>query len=257
MNGFSKIGTLLVLAGYSYATALQDIQKEYLSNASWYLAGQLGIQGLQVSHSSLHVHNDSGYPAPYDLDNYSTGTSTLGPLFALQVGRRWALFEHNLTAFSLGLNYQHLFPSIVGGQVMEFSLPQFTNYNYKWRTASNLILATSKVNLSAYHRIAPYINLGIGLLFNNGDYSEGAFAGVTPRISPNYTSRSSGQFAYSLGIGVDYPCTENVILNIGYQYLNLGPHNSGNGRLTWATQYLRFGTAQSNAFVFGLTYLFK
>lgn len=227
-----------------------------LSEGRWYLAGQLGGQAARAG-SSTTVHNGSGFSAPFDKDIYTASNRNMAVLLGLEAGKRWNIAQDWVRAFSLGLRYQYFMNSDVHGKVVQFSLPQFTNYNYKWQSAANALLVNTKLNFKPYQFFSPYVNAGLGgVLYSGGKYSETALADVTARISPGFANRSGSQFAYQLGAGVDYQFSDTMVFNAGYQYSNLASMRSGQGANTWSSQSLNFGTLHSNAFLVGLTYLF-
>lgn len=224
-------------------------------SAHWFVGGQIGGQ-QSTPVSSTTVRNGIGVEPPFDLDVYSTHDSDQTVMFGVQAGRRWALDYQWFSALSLGVQYQ-VFPSHVKGQVIQFSLPEFTNYNFKWRMNSNLALVNAKLNLMEYKRFSPYINGGVGALFNTYEhYTETALPGVTARISPSYQGKGNTRFTYILGAGMDYQFSPEFIASAGYQFTDLGVVSTGSGTETWSGQSLNFGDHQSNAFLFGLTYLF-
>lgn len=242
-----------------FAFAESPVQKTsllYPPQGQWYLAGQLGGQ-TATTDSSTTVHNGSGFPAPFDRDIYTASNRNMAVLLGLEAGKRWDISHAWLSAFSIGLRYQYFMNTDVHGEVIQFSLPQFTNYDYKWQSASNLLLANAKLNFKQYQQFSPFVNAGLGgVFYRDGKYSETALADVTARISPNYGSRSGGQFAYQLGAGIDYRFSETTILNAGYQFSNLAQMQSGSGTDSWSSQSLHFGNLHSNAFLLGMTYLF-
>lgn len=256
MKWIFKVFVSYTLLPSALAFANASIADSPWTKGRWYLAGQLGGQGAKAN-SSTTVHNGSGFPAPFDRDIYTSANRNMAVLLGLEAGQRWDVHYPWLSAFSLGLRYQYFMNTDMHGQVMQFSLPQFTNYNYKWQSAANVLLANAKLNFKQYQLFSPYVNAGLGsALYSGGKYSETALEGVTARISPHFANRSGGQFAYQLGAGVDYQFSEAILLNAGYQYSNLAAMRSGPGTDNWSSQSLNFGTVHSNAFLLGMTYVF-
>lgn len=235
--------------------ALEDKTLGVHHASNWYVSIQAGAR-KPTSPSSTTVNNGSGFTPPYNQDIYTANSGHANALIGIQTGYRWILERDWISALTLGANYTYFFNSAVNGQVIQFSLPQFTNYNYTWKTASNLFIANSKLNFINFHQFSPYVTGGIGASFNHCRYSEAALVGVTPRISPNYTDKSSSQFAYILGAGIDYQINPQFIMSAGYQYSDLGALGSSYGTLTWTNEQLNFGRNQSNAVLLGMTYLF-
>ena len=246
---FDSMKTQPVARAHAWPTNAQH-------SSSWFLSGQVGGQKTTLN-SSTRVDNGSGYPPPNDQDIYTADHSNMAVLLGVQAGRRWETSNKWLSAISLGAQYQYFFASNVSGQVVQFALPQFTNYNYKWRTDSNVILGHAKLNFIDYKRFSPYVSAGVGAAFNtNGHYFEDALPVVTPRISPNYQAYSKSQLAYIFGTGIDFRFSPELIMSVGYQYSNLGQLGSGYGTDSWSAERLNLGHDQSNAFLLGLTYLF-
>jgi opacity protein-like surface antigen len=245
MKLISKIAILLTLCHCSYAS----------TSSSWFVSVQAGGESISNKLSYTTVHNGSGYPTPYDQDIYSLNNPEMSALLAgLQAGRRWVFSNPYISAFSLGVAYQHFFSVDVNGQITQFSLPEFKNYNYRWNLASNLFLTNAKLNGPSDYKLSPYINGGIGVVYNNPRYYETALGGVTPRVSPGFRSGGS-QFAYILGAGFDYYLGQQFILSVGYQYTSLGRF-SGYGLDDWSSEQLDLGAHHSNAFLLGLAYVF-
>ncbi|MFC3909429.1 outer membrane protein [Legionella dresdenensis] len=259
MKLISKAIILLGVSSYCFAgTAnIAPAGNNLANSANWFLNLQGGVYKAKMGESVTTVNNGSDLPSPLDRDIYTANNPNTAALLAVQAGLRWQLSHAVLSAFSLGIQYQHFFTSHINGQVMQYSLPEFTNYNYEWQTASNLALVNAKFNFMEYQRFSPYINGGIGIKYNtNSKYTEFALPEVTPRISPAYGNNSSTRFAWIVGAGLDYRFNQQFIINAGYQYSGLGKSSSAAGASSWATQHLNYGDYHANAFLLGLTYLF-
>lgn len=222
----------------------------------WYLNGQVGGQFSQFA-SSTTVNNGSGFPTPYNQDIYSASSSDGALLLGAGLGRRFEWDNPWLTATSLGIHYQYFFSRDIQGEITEFSLPQFKNYSYSIPVASNIIFGQAKFHFRDYRKFAPYVSVGLGGVISKADgYKETAYANITPRISPDFSIADDAQFAYLAGVGIDYPLASQFILSAGYQFSGLGQAKTAHGQGSWSGESLDFGNLYSNAFVFGMTYLF-
>lgn len=248
MDVTSKVIGWLIISHCLFIKAIYALGSPPLS---WFISAEAGAQKIKASQTS--VNNGSSFNPPYHQDIYTVNDAEGNALLGLQVGHRWALEHKGLSGVSLSARYQYSHPKIQGN-VIQFSLPQFTNYNYSWKLKSDLLLANGKVNFVSRHGFSPYINGGLGAVFSRGQYLETAFVGVTPRLSPNYHDSKDSQFAYALGAGVDYQCLPALIINVAYQYSNLGRLDSGSGVGSWSGQGLQFGHYHSQAILAGLTY---
>ena len=105
----------------------------------------------------------------------------------------------------------------VSGTVEQYTLPDFTNYNFKYDIQLLNILATLKLDLYRWKNLMPYVIGGVGLTnYSTSEYTEQALSGVTPRVSPAYGSNSGNNFSYLLGVGLDYAILENLWINAEY-----------------------------------------
>lgn len=225
-----------------------------LDSAHWYVGAEGGVNQPEFA-SQMFVNNGSGFAQPFNLDQYTTNERDQG-LIGLSAGRRWQRSTPWFPAYSLGLRYNYLFPTNAGRQVIQYNLPQFTNYNYNWKLSSNVFLASGKLNIFQSGGFLPYVQAGAGFSANRSSiYHEYATGSVTPRISPAFTGNTKTEFAYSLGAGLDYLVRPRFILSAGYEYKNLGHFNSGRGLGDWAAESLSLGTYQTNGVTIGASYL--
>jgi|TARA_R110002126_G_scaffold273866_1_gene418593 opacity protein-like surface antigen len=226
------------------------------ARSQWFAFAAIGGQGPQFD-SAIHVNNGSSFTAPYNQDNYAIYHDTFQPMVAVFAGKRWERDSAWIPAYSLGVRYESLFTTTVHGNISQYSLPEFTNYDYSWNIVSNLLFASAKVNLYQYKRFLPYVTAGLGGGFNcMSNYEEKALPGVTPRFTPGFQDNTQTQFAYHLGAGLDVQLTQGMLVSLAYQYLNLGHITSGYGTSTWSNQLLDLGSYRSNGLFLGATYLF-
>lgn len=252
INRGSSCVPFLFLASFGLCSpALATAAKDSLNG--WYGFAKVGSQKSTID-NPLSINNGSGFPAPYDKDIYTTNTKS-SAVAGVGAGYYWS--DWALPGVSLGINYSHYFNSANNGQIIQYGLPEFTNYNYQWKTTSDLVLASAKLDLYRWNALAPYIQGGVGFSANKAkSYSEQALAGVTPRISPQFASHSTTVFAYQLGVGLDWAVKPQWVVSLGYEYTDLGKFSSGNGINSWSGDALSSGKLNSNAGVLGVTYLF-
>ncbi|HHF7366579.1 TPA: outer membrane protein [Legionella bozemanae] len=251
---------LLVIGNPSFSKNIKNIQNGltpsiFNSQGNWFISLGGGTQ-FPALNSYMKVNNDSEFPEPFNRDRYSI-TNDNGGLIAASVGRRWQNNNFWLPSYSLSLFWQHFFKMHIRGEITLYSLPEFTNYNYNLDFVSNLLLASGQINLFQYGIVSPYINGGIGSSFNHvSNYSEEAFSGVTPRVSPGFRGSNTSEFAYNVGVGIDMHILPQLMLSVGYLYQDLGPISSGHGIATWTEQLLNPGSYRSNEVLVTATYLF-
>lgn len=223
----------------------------FAQHSTWYLGMDLGGMKPRLP-SAMFVNNGSNLVYPYNFDRYSTDeSSTL--LFSAEAGRFWQRTSRLLPGLALGIKYQHFFSNAIHGQVMQYSVPKFTNYDYAWDVSADTLSAYSKLELIQLGLIMPYVSGGLGLAMNHANgYRENALPGILPRDYPGYGNHTQSNLAYDLGVGIDIFLQPNVLASLGYSYQHLGHVQS--------RQDLRFPpldiSLNANAFLVGVTYLF-
>lgn len=215
----------------------------------------LSVDGgfYQSKNRQMTVDNGSGFPSPSDRDSYTGKKSNPGSA-GLTLGwyrdreTRW------LPAWSLGLRYKYMF-SDTRGQVIQYSLPEYRNYDYQWKMTSNILLAQGKLAITRFSRFLPYVSAGAGVALNrSASYSESALPGITARISPDFGKHSQTQATYVLGTGLDYQISPNLLFSVGYEFQDFGRFQTGPGTATWASEALTQSSIHANALLFSVNY---
>jgi opacity protein-like surface antigen len=97
--------------------------------------------------------------------------------------------------------------------------------NYSGRISSAVFLANMYVDLGNWYGLTPYVGVGVGTArhrwthFTDVDYQVGGY-GFAP-------DKKSWKAAWALMAGVSYDVTQNLKLELGYRYLNMGKMSSG------------------------------
>ena len=111
--------------------------------------GFVGIQGSAlwpILPGSIQVNNGSGYPYPYNLDNYSVHDREQAAV-GVVIGRMWKRNTQVVPYYWFGARYQHIFFNNVGGNIQQYSMPEFENYAYTLRLAMNTLTAFFKAEI--------------------------------------------------------------------------------------------------------------
>lgn len=220
----------------------------------WFVQLQGGVV-FPLSQSNILVDNGSNFPPPANVDAYSVKQSNQGTI-ALTVGDRIAMQSPLINHYTLSGRLQYVFSANVGDTIMQYSLPEFLNYNYDWKLSTLALTADTKLNLFHFSKFSPYVNGGLGVSFNEArSFNETAFSDVTPRISPAFSNHTSTQFTYHAGAGLDFLLIPNWLFSAGYEFESFGDFSSGKGQSTWSGEALRLGNYQTNTLLFGVTYL--
>lgn len=232
--------------------------RNVFAEGHWFLGAGVGAAFLNVDSNQFI---SSGPDWPNDK-MHNTDVDAAG-LFVLNGGYQWARQALWLPFYSVALNYTYQFPARVNGQVEQYSLPEFTNYDYQYKIKTQTLLAQFKVDLYQWQHLLPFLLAGAGVSFNNaGNYTEQALPNVTPRVSPGFSNRSTTCFSYALGVGFDYILQKNIWASLMYQYNNLGRVQTGTGANTDTLTDTNYSSdslktnIRSNTVLLSVTYLF-
>lgn len=126
------------------------------------------------------------------------------------------------------------------------------------KLTSGVFLANAYVDLGTWHRITPFLGLGVGFATHNTsgitDRGFAAFAGG----SGSAASKTQTNFAWAVHAGVGYDLTANWKAEVAYRYANLGTVNSANVIcvVPCGAAHVRMKSLVSHDVKVGLRYLF-
>jgi opacity protein-like surface antigen len=125
--------------------------------------------------------------------------------------------------YQVGLAYNYVSPYTLKGQIQQFSESQFTGFDYQYQVQSQQLFLESKLLLNATRHVHPYVSLGLGSAFNKSyDFSWTPLDSRAAGDPGTFADHSSTQFAYNLGLGVDFDVAKNVRVGAGYRFANFG-----------------------------------
>jgi opacity protein-like surface antigen len=104
--------------------------------------------------------------------------------------------------------------------------------NYSGSKSELVFLANGYVDLGTWWCVTPYIGAGVGTSYNRisgfRDDGFGSTFGVARPPSVVYAADAGKwNFAWALHAGLGYKVTQNVTLELGYSYMNLGDATTG------------------------------
>ncbi|MBV8803107.1 MAG: outer membrane beta-barrel protein [Gammaproteobacteria bacterium] len=215
----------------------------YPLSSAWYIGAGGGASWAHFANNTT-VLNGMPVSPPYNQDLFSIQTLKDANV-QLVAGYRWQNKTNFFPCSNIFFQYRSYINNDISGSIEQFSLPEFTNYNYRMKYSADLLTLNGKFDLIEYERVMPYVSGGAGIIINSlYDYSESPTANVTPRISPGYTTNNSTHMALTLGAGLDYILTENYWLTLGYEHVFQGSIKSGSGQSTWSNTSLHFGNVK-------------
>jgi opacity protein-like surface antigen len=227
-------------------------------SGNWLLT--IGSGAAFISNSqNTWINNATGFTGPSGQDTYTTNNgSSTSALLILAGGYQWKLLSDWFPRMLLELKYTHFSGATLGGQVLKLSLPNANNfiYNYDLQTQSGLI--NLKTDLVSWHNLMPYFSLGMGMASNQmTNYTEYNQPTIAPRTSPGFSNKTTTNFTYQIGLGLDYLIKNKLVLSAGYAYQDLGDVNTGSGLGSTYTGQSLAQTAKAQLVEVTMTYLFK
>ncbi|CAM4442735.1 MAG: hypothetical protein LEGION0403_FIIPPAGN_00129 [Legionella sp.] len=244
---------------FSSPTFSQDTEKNvepfWSSTGNWVVSFGAGVQYPQWN-DLMRINNTPNSLTPRSNNLFSTRNQS-EPVIGLALGRSWQHDSVWFPAYSFSAVWKYFFRTNIGNRILNNSGPELANYKYDWDLTANMLLASAKVNLFQYKKFSPFAHAGIGSSFNRTSrYKERAPAGVTPRVSPQFSNFSTSEFTYNVGAGLDLLLTPQWTLSVGYSYQDLGQISSGPGKGTWSNQSLNPGSYHSNEVLVSVSYIF-
>jgi len=213
-----------------------------LDFGGWYLRGDVGV-GVNMRSPTMQISPDPLIGAPADAFNsFYNASVSASSLFDAGVGyqiNNWLRLDVT-GEYRGGSHFQVL--EQVG---VPSTNTQFADF-YRGNLSSLVGLVNGYVDVGTWYGITPYVGAGVGVARNT-------LAGVTdtgfayPGTGGGFPTggylddASKTNFAWALMAGLGFNVTQNLKLDLGYRYLNLGKFTSG-------TSHCFNGTGQGGGF---------
>ncbi|HFK5879033.1 TPA: outer membrane protein [Legionella pneumophila] len=234
---------LFIINSISYAHSIQG---------NWYIGENIGVAFPKIIDNHF-VATGIGWPD----DQYSNHNIDSAAFFSLLGGYQWSTQNNWIPFFSLGIRYSYVTPSTVNGTILQYSLPEFENYNFQYKIQRQTYLGMIKANIVRYYNVMPFLTVGLGWSTNKvSHYFDTPLLGITPRISPAFQNHTNSHFSYILGAGIDYIVKNNLWLGLEYHYGDFGQAQTGFGILTYSNEYLKTKLT-GNTIALNINYIFN
>lgn len=228
--------------------------------SGWYLRGDIGVGVLNSS-------------KPYYSDN-APGFTFHDPEFAPQVFggvgvgyqfNSWLRFdvtgEYRFSAGSRGFTFHDTYR-------LDDGATTFAGTNkVTGKFTAAVFLANAYLDLGTWHGFTPFIGAGVGWASKTLDsVKDNSYAtavtnatGVITNNSfviGNAGSKTTSSFAWALMAGVGVDVSQNMKLEVGYRYLNLGKIETGVFACNGCAYTMKVKDADSHEMKVGLRYMF-
>lgn len=209
----------------SHEQKIETIGCEFVKKplGSWYFDLNLGWV-FDLKSKPAYLNN-------FDLppDRYNSPKSKQSPLISLSGGYVWSRSSQWLPFTSLGLNYSYFFTGKAEGTIEDYSEEEDANYTYKYNLTHQTLYLQGKIDLVRWQRWMPYISSGLGGSWNRiSNFNEQVLTDVdSTHENPQFPSKTTTNFSYSLGAGIDYIFAQNLWGSLGYRFDRIGYIKTG------------------------------
>lgn len=126
-------------------------------------------------------------------------------------------------AWQYGVSYYQNSAFQVHGVVDQFGDPAYANLNYYYQIQSKRYLIETKILYAIKKVYHPYIDLGVGESVNKTyNYLEEGVTSADVPMSQPFANKTTHNFTYLAGVGIDVDLFQHVRLGAGYRYVGLG-----------------------------------
>lgn len=184
--------------------------------SGWYLRGDVGTGATQASNLRSTFNTVPGGFAHESQDFHNAGILGLGAGYKFN---NW--FRADVTGEYRSMNYKAMESYTAGCPVGFVKCLDL----YRGKLTSGVFLANGYVDLGTWSNITPYVGAGIGSAYTR----YGSVTDINPSLGGYGTSPSvaTWKFAWALMAGIDVNLSQNLKLDVGYRYLNMGQQDSG------------------------------
>lgn len=205
----------------------------------WYLRGDLGV-GVSANRPDL-VNTPNPLPIGLD-DGYYTGTPTQSfnnSSVSTQMGydfgvgyqvNNWLRFDVT-GEYRGGAHFQSLYVINDTGNAGKTTGPTQLADFYRGDVSSLVGLVNGYVDMGTWYGVTPFVGAGVGIARNTlsgmTDAGLETIDGSTGPSGGYFHDGSKTNFAWALMAGLDFNVTQNLKLELGYRFLDLGKFGSG------------------------------
>ncbi len=195
-----------------------------IKTKTWYLRGHIGMTNQHV-----RTLENASFASATNLvivdKNFESGM-TFGVGIGIRKGDHW---RFDVTGEWRGEAGFHGMDTWTDGN----GDPRYNNYTAK--KSEMTFLLNGYYDLGTWHGVTPYVGAGIGVSRNTiHSFRDTGIAYATPgNLATGYPTHayanaaSKWNFAWALHAGLGIPVSDNVFVDIGYSFMDLGSAQSG------------------------------
>jgi opacity protein-like surface antigen len=219
------------------APALEPPPPAAVEFTGWYLRGDIGV-GVNANTPNLFNSPNpaAGTPDSYyssiPTQSFNNPTISAATNFDLGVGyqvNNWLRFDVT-GEYRGGSEFQSLYVLNDAGNTGT-GPTQLADF-YRGAISSWVGLVNGYVDMGTWWGVTPYVGAGVGIARNtlSGMTDQGDVTFVKTGTSPSggyFSDGSKFNFAWALMAGLGFNVTQNLKLELGYRFLDLGKYTSG------------------------------
>lgn len=207
--------------------AIAPAPVDFGPGSGWYLRGDVGIGASANTPTMVDSINNLAGLSGAAFENFSNTSLSAAGLIDVGVGYQLnSWLRGDVTAeYRGGSHFQSLYNLNDPGKL------QYADF-YRGDMSSIVGLVNGYADLGTWSGITPYLGAGVGVARNTvSGFTDQGFGYVgnvgTGPAGGYFSDKSKVNFAWALMAGVGLDITQNVKLDLGYRYLNLGKMQTG------------------------------
>ena len=226
MAGAALIGpAAAALAADLPPPPMVEMAPEPVDIGGWYLRGDAGV-GFATRPDIRSTFAD-GYEVPdFHVDRESVGTA---PFIGAGLGYAWnSWLRFDATG---EYRFNHTFNAVESYDCASFGCTNDKGDHrafdkYVGSVESGVFLVNGYVDLGTWYGFSPFIGAGVGGAYHHldgtSDHGIGGASGFGQGGFGNSSAKDQLNFAWAAMAGIDYSLTQNLKLELGYRYLDMG-----------------------------------
>lgn len=110
----------------------------------------------------------------------------------------------------------------IKGVIWDDAKPIFDNFTYQYNVKNTRYTLKTKLLADIPYNLIGYLSASAGVSVNKANNF--TITSITSEAvpAPSFNNNSEMSFAYTLGLGAEYPCGEHFQVGIGYEFANWG-----------------------------------
>ena len=248
-----------------------------VESSGWYLRGDIGVGAVDARDMAY-----SDKPANLSYGAKDFQSQMFGGIGIGYQVNSWLRFDvtgeyRGKSGFSLRDSYSNPpgdCSALYGRAAGYATCRNYGENTNRGSVSSMVLLANAYLDLGTWYGLTPFVGAGVGIAQNkvsgvaDNGYATNLVTASTDAANVGFSATSAtfgsagnatkSSFAWALMAGVGYDVTQNVKLELGYRYLNLGKISSGNYACAapCVPYALEAKALDSHEFRFGMRWMF-